>query len=448
MMRYFKKFPIYSFSFFVFLFLFLNLFYNQLMIKLGYSYPRTSFFFRPSDIFGDFFNLIINQHDLSDYFIVLHGVKDYTLLKKYLYNDFYHQNNFVVPPFYGFIAGINAVFFKLVSPYLVYFLNIFLFLIIFFFQIKKFLIDKKVSLIIFISSIFSYVILFMINRGHIYSAFLSLVLIQIIINCYLKKNFIQNFFFVLFAVSGKIAALCFALYIFNYKISFKKKLLTFSILLCSSPIFFLLFNEFNYFFLDNAWSFFNNFENTLKMHTQKNYYNIYIIGDGGLSFGSSLWGPVKILIRNLFNNYNYNTWLLITFFICSLIFFLFTLFFFLKKIASPLFLYALVSYYILASPVSADYHLIVFFGPLLLLLKDYDNSNNKFLYSILILAIAIIVSPQHFYLFNDTKPEKTILNPLIIIITNIYILIHINFSFKNVFNFFFRLLTRQNRAKH
>jgi hypothetical protein len=279
----------------------------------------------------------------------------------------------------------------------------------------------------------------MINRGHVYSAFLSLILIQILINCYLKKNFKQNFFLVLMAFTAKPVALCFALNIFNYNLSIKKKLMTFSLLLILSPIFFILFNEFNYFFLDNIWTFFNNFENTLKMHTQKTYYNIYILGDGGLSFGSSLWGPVKILIRNLFDNYNYNIWLLVTLIFCSLIFSLFTLLFFLKKISYSIFIFSLVSYYVLVSPVTADYHLIVFFGPLLLFLRDFDNSNNKNLYIILIISIAIFVSPLHFYLIHPSIPEKSLLNPLFILISNIYILLNVNFTFKNYNKFLYTL---------
>jgi hypothetical protein len=91
-----------------------------------------------------------------------------------------------------------------------------------------------------------------------------------------------------------------------------------------------------------------------------------------------------------------------------------------------------VSYYILASPVSADYHLIVFFGPLLLLLKDYENSNNKDLYIVLILTIAFIVSPQHYYFTEKFIPEKTILNPLLILFTNLYILVKTNYSSKKI----------------
>jgi hypothetical protein len=103
-----------------------------------------------------------------------------------------------------------------------------------------------------------------------------------------------------------------------------------------------------------------------------------------------------------------------------------------KKIDISVFVYALVSYYILASPVSGDYHLIVFFGPLLLLLKDYENSNNKDLYIVLILTIAFIVSPQHYYFTQKFIPEKTILNPLIILCANFYILIKIHYTPKKI----------------
>ena len=279
----------------------------------------------------------------------------------------------------------------------------------------------------------------MINRGHVYSAFLSLILIQILINCYLKKNFKQNFFLVLMAFSAKHSALCFALYIFYYDISYYKKFAYFLLLLILAPFFYILINDFNYFFLGNIWSFYNNFENTFRMNFQTLYYNNYIIGDEGLVFGSSLWGPVKIFLRS-FSIFNPHIWYKITFLFCSLIFFIFILLFFFKKINISVFAYSLVSYYILASPVSADYHLIVFFGPLLLLLKDYENFNDKDLYIVLILTIAFIVSPQHYYFTEKWDvswsakfiPEKTILNPLLILCTNFYILIKTNYTPKKI----------------
>ena len=429
--NYVKKFPTYSFALCVFFFLFLNLFYNQIMASLGYGFPRNIFFFYPQDIFADFFKFIINQNNLSQHFTVPQGDKVYPYITPHLNFSFYYQTNFVSPPFYGLISGVNAIFLKLLNPYLVYFLNILFFLTIFFFQIKNFLICKKTSFIIFICSIFSYVVLIMMNRGHIFSAFTCLFLIQILINCYLKKNFILNYFLVLLAFSSKPTALCFALYIFYYDISFYKKFIYFFLLLILAPIFYILFNEFNYFFLGNIWSFYNNFENTFKMHSQLMYYNSYVIGDAGLAFGSSLWGFVKIFLRS-FSNFNPHIWIKITFLFSSLIFFIFTLLFFLKKINISVFAYTLVSYYILVSPVSADYHLIVFFGPLLLLLKDYENFNNKDLYIVLILTIAFIVSPQHYYFTEKFIPEKTILNPLLILCANFYILIKINYATKKI----------------
>jgi hypothetical protein len=429
--NYLKKSPTYSFAFCVFFLLFLNLFYNQIMTSLGFGYPRTSFFFFPQDIFADFFKFIINQNNLSQYFMTPQGEKGYPYITPHLNFSFYYQTNFINPPFYALISAVNAAFLKLLNPYLVYFLNIFLFLAIFFFQIKKFLVVKETSVIIFITSLFSYSVLFMMNRGHIYSAFTCLILIQILINSYLRKNFILNFFLVLLVFSSKPTALCFALYIFYYNISFYKKYIYFFLLLILAPIFYILFNEFNYFFLGNIWSFYNNFDNTFKMHSQQLYYNYYIIGNEGLAFNSSLWGPVKFFLVT-FTEFSLHIWLKITFVFSSLIFFLFILLFFLKKINITVFAYALTSYYILASPVSADYHLIVFFGPLLLLLKDYENSSNKNLYIVLILTIAFIVSPQHYYFTEKFLPEKTILNPLLILCANLYILNKTNYAPKKI----------------
>jgi hypothetical protein len=401
------------------------------MTSLGFGYPRTSFFFLPQDIFADFFKFIINQNNLSQHFVTPQGEKGYPYITPHLNFSYYYQINNTTIPFYFLISGVNAIFLKLLNPYLVYFLNILIFLIIFFYQIKNFLVDQKISCIIFITSVFSYAVLTMMNRGHIFSAFTCLILIQILINCYLKKNFIQNFFLVILVFSAKPTTLCFALYIFNYNISFSKKFIYFFLLLILAPIFYILINEFNYFFLGNIWSFYNNFENTLKMHAQSIYYNLYIIGDEGLAFGSSLWGLVKISLRS-FSNFNPHIWIKITFLFCSLIFLIFTLLFFLKKINISVFAYTLVSYYILVSPVSADYHLIIFFAPLLLLLKDYEISNSKDLYIVLILTIAFIVSPQHYYFTEKFIPEKTILNPLLILCANFYILIKTTYAPKKI----------------
>ena len=431
--NYLKKSPVYTFAFCLLFFLFLNLFYNQIMTSLGLGYPRNSFFFNSNEIFTDFFKFIINQNNLNQYFLVRQGETGYPYITQHLNFSFFYQQNILLPPFNGFISGINSIFLKLLNPYLVFFFNILFFLVIFFFQIKNLLVYKKISCIIFIALVFSYAFLFMVNRGHIFSAFTCLILTQILINCYNKKNFLLNFFLVLIAFSSKPTALCFALFIFHYDIALYKRFIYFSFLIILAPIFYILINEFNYFFLGNIWSFYNNFENTFEMHLQPVYYKNYIIGNEGLAFGSSLWGAVKIFLALAsITVFNLDVLLKITFFFCSLIFFIFTVLFFLKKITLPVFAYTLVSYYVLASPVSADYHLIVFFGPLLLLLKDYDSSNNKDMYIIVILAIAIIVSPQHYYFTEKFIPEKTILNPLLILCSNFYILIKTNYASKRI----------------
>jgi hypothetical protein len=124
------------------------------MTSLGFGYPRTTFFFIPQGIFSDFFAFIINQNNLSQYFSVPQGEKDYPYITQHLNFPFLYQTNLINPPFYALISGVNAIFLKLFNPYLVYFLNILLFLIIFFFQIKNFLGDQKKSFIIFIKSFF------------------------------------------------------------------------------------------------------------------------------------------------------------------------------------------------------------------------------------------------------------------------------------------------------
>ena len=415
--------PVLFFFITVFFFLLLNLSYNLIQILLGATHPRTSFFFYPDDMFADFFKTTLNFYNLSDFF----KNSNQTFIAKYLYFEYYSQHNIALPPFYNFIMGINAKLFKILNPYIVYILNILLFFTIFFFQIKNFIIKKRLVFIIFITSLFSYAILFMLNRGHIFSAFLCLILIQILINFYKKKNFYQNFFLVLIAFSAKPTTIYFALYIFNYNLSFLKKLVYFFLLLILSPFFFVILNEINFIFLEYIWSFYVDFHSTFKMYTYKTYYNDYIVGNNGLYFGSSLWGVIKVLLyiykKFFFINFNYYFFYLFTIIVCGLIFFNFTILFLYKKINPTVFSFALASFYILGSPVSADYHLIIFFGPLLLIFRDYEIFNSKKLYIFLIFIIGFIVSPQHYYITEKFMPEKTALNPLLILLVNIFILI-------------------------
>lgn len=392
------------------------------MSSMGIGFPRNTFFFYPNDIFADFFKFIINQYNLSNLF------EDTPIIKRYIYFESYHPSNSTPNPFYSFIAGTNAKLLKSFNPFNIFLLNIFIILGILFFQIRNFLIEKKIVFIIFFSLLFSYALLHMINRGHVFSGFLGIILIQLVINTYNKKNFLYSFIFILLAFCARPTTLCFALLIFNYNFSLNKKIGFFFLSLISAPFFFILINEINFILFDNLHSFFQNFNETLKIHSFDRYFNLYVIKNAGLAFGSSLWGPVKVFLIT-FTKINLHGAVYLVFILCSLIFALFTLLFFLKEIEFKIYAYIVASYYILSTPVSADYHLIVFIGPLLLFFKDYPAQNNKNLYFILIIYIAVILSPFHYY-FNSQSiviPEKTLTNPIIILLSNLYILMYFRF---------------------
>jgi len=445
-----KKKPEYIFFFIVIFFLLLNCFYNTIMSSLGFGWPVSYFFFTVNDIFADFFKSIFattsfhKQAGLKSIDFFNNSSNVHYILNNYLKfaaDNFGFYSSLPNPPFYIFIMNINSYLFLFINPVLVFLMNILLILLIFFFQCRNFLTKKNNFFLVFVTCLLSYPILIFINRGHVYSAYLSLLLIQILINSYKKNYFIMTLILIILGSSGRLLSLCFVACIFNYNISFKKKIIYSLLTIIFALIFHILFIHFNDVFFHN--------HQTVKQYIDAfkhtgNMYQNYIVDNMGLAWRSSMYGGVKLcyLLINSFFKINLNFLFLVNyiFILLTFIFFLYFYLFINKKISFSIFSFFLCSFYILSSPETADYHLIVFLGSVLCLIKDYKPSNFE-ISNILIIAIGVIVSPQNYFIItilvkfflsiNLIVNEKVLINPLLILSVNLYFL-YKNFHYINV----------------
>lgn len=167
----------------------------------------------------------------------------------------------------------------------------------------------------------------------------------------------------------------------------------------------------------------------------KLYDKWYIHGSGGLAFGSSLFGSIKSLLIiiskdinidrnsiNLIKLLTYSSGLLIS--IASIIGYL------KGKITYASLSFLIVSSILLSTPVFADYHLLIFYIPLLSLFSaEYENQSVNF-YTVL-LASNILISPFTYYWRFDEfafASSSVLLRPLICSIFVLVLLKHIFFK--------------------
>jgi len=152
------------------------------------------------------------------------------------------------------------------------------------------------------------------------------------------------------------------------------------------------------------------------------YHDKYVIGNGGLAFGSSLFGPLKVI-------FGYTKPLeALPVIIAGLIVTISTLQLRNKQISKIAFLFILCSSYVLGSSVIADYHLTVFFAPLLCIYLDKKNSLydhtfsplNKELF-IVFFASVFVLCPKNYIYFKYTSIQIA-LNPIFLLIASILII--------------------------
>jgi hypothetical protein len=403
----------------IFLLTSLNAIFNSLATSLGYGFPYTTFLFLPEDRFADYFKVIFSYPGTEN--IDLSGTAN--VLIHFLHDNPYQGQadlaggaltHFHMPPLTTLISLLNLKLMYFINPIAI-FVSIFLIGFILVYKLINYISESTLDTwLVFLATFFCYPTLFMITRGHIFSGFSSLALLAFLVFMFEGKRKYLSLILLAIAINLRPNAIIFlfALGMCDFK-NLKKDIPMF--ILISAIIFLISLFLTNIMYPDYS------VDNMLLAIGI--YHDQYVIGNGGLAFGSSLFGPLKVI-------FGYSKVIeALPILIAGLMVVISTLQLRNKAISKIAFLFILCSSYVLGSAVIADYHLTVFFAPLLciyleqkkaLLKTSYPLLNKELL--IVFFASVFMLCPKNYIYIKHTSIQVA-LNPLLLLVASILIII-------------------------
>ncbi|MDH6154049.1 hypothetical protein M2124_000305 [Polynucleobacter sphagniphilus] len=385
--------------------LFLNSTYNSFAVAMGFQFPYTTFLHNSNDLFGDYFKVIFSYPG-ADRAVISEGsfLRNYQL---HPYGNLTALNqglvsNIGLTPLSTIISIGTMNVANFFNPMYVYVINIILLLLIMNLFIRENIKSIYIVLLINIAFILSYPVLFAIDRGNILSIINS-ILIIIFFNKFYTNKIKVSLIFLAIAVNIRPNALILLLVLLLLDDDFKAKakylilFLTVALVIAGVSYIFsnILYPDYT----------FSNFISALKI-----YRRDYLIGNWGLGYGSSLFGALKFI-------FGWHSLLEIIAYIISCLGIIFL--FYIdskKKLESYTHAYIVLSIYILSSSVIADYHLAVFFSPILLMLINKTDEVSGVIEWIIIVGSALILGPKNYFFISEVS-YQVLLNPLILLIS-------------------------------
>ena len=151
------------------------------------------------------------------------------------------------------------------------------------------------------------------------------------------------------------------------------------------------------------------------------YRNYYIANDGGDKINSSLFAFVRHLNTITDAGMNYTLTIAIFYALSAIMLVAAVISLrscFYRKVIAP---FVLTALYTLLSPVFADYHLLVFLAPILLLFFGFREWSGQYeLISIITFASVMVIVPKN-YVFAHGVSLQTMINPAILFVSILYI---------------------------
>ena len=172
------------------------------------------------------------------------------------------------------------------------------------------------------------------------------------------------------------------------------------------------------------------------------YNKVYVIGNGGLDFGHSLFGLLKTIL--IFLNYKQIIpYLLTPYFFFTILAFFYSSYFiiFIEKILWKKITLIVIMFCLLPN-VSADYKLIHFLLPILVYINEYSKDENftfkifrkKFILNfdyLYIFCFSLLLIPKNYRLLSKYICDGVYLNPIIMIILYFAIISKVNKKYYN-----------------
>lgn len=338
---------------------------------MGLPYPYSTFLFRPNDKFMDFFNLSGSPYINGKLFLI-----------QFPFGQRLSQFFTIFPPNVGFVVFIT-IFFSF-------------FLYINYANLNTSIKEQTIKNV-FVFSFLTYPFLFIVDRANI--EVFVFIFLYLFIFFYRKQKTIISIIFLSCAIAMKLFPAVFLILLLSDK-KYKEAIYTILLVMIISICGYLSYDG-------------NLIENIRSHLAGLNFYGmVYSIGNEGLYFGNSLWGPVKLMIIGsgikctpALATKVYSISVLILFaFISAYIIFKEKIFW--KKIALLVFSMNLFPF------VSADYKLIHLFLPLFLFINNDNKDRFDWLYSILF-GLLLIPKAYVYYRVNPEITSSIIISPLL-----------------------------------
>ena len=425
--------------FFISIFLLLSAqsIFNVICVSLDLNFPYTTFLYKPSEKFEDFFKIILSyphklfifQPDFSwpTFFRVPDSITALIQDNPYggveVLNSAHPFTHFMTPPLYNFTNMMLLELFKFVPAHLIFSSIVILFYYFTFRIIKLCQINYRDNFYWFLSFALSYPSLHALSRGNMGSmvAFLCAFYFLIKLPKVLDKKIIALNFLLFVLAAGVNFRPNLALLVFIPLVNLKYQEIIkylFSFFLYSILIFLCFLCLSHHFY--EAYTLKNFFIGLAGYH----YYMIFL--NYGIAYGSSFFSVLKTFFgyHIFLENLNY---------LMAAILFLYS--FYLKKINKInllSFVYIVCGLSLMATPVIGDYHLTLFFAVVLFGYKNELLNLDDKISKIIIFSIILLLAPKS-YLFSNQQSLQVILNPLIFLFSSVYILWYQEkFSRKNV----------------
>lgn len=380
----------------------ISLFYHYFMSAyFGLGYPFNTFLFIPEDRFNDFFN---NYRQITStgqgVFAPEHNFMNYL---------------FFLPSLFSFHSQILAyAFYAVVFVVYLFYYN--------YINIKKNGDFDRMGLSLLshtcVFTLMTYPVIFVIDRGN--QEMYVFIIMSLSILFYYDKKFIVSALLLGFAVHIKIY---FAVFLLIYLADKKYREIGVVILLfIILPFLALLIDQWLFPEIKFAGS---NFIFLKSAASSENWYNnLYVLGDGGAAYCSSLYGALKAILYYIFPDIRPGSFpiyrLFRIYFPISLLFAgivaLYVLLFE-KEVWRQV---TLVTFSLILFPfVTADYRLIMLFIPLWMFLNSKQLSKYNNFYAVL---FGLLLIPKDYYIIRNNISISVIINPLLISIFTIFLL--------------------------
>lgn len=413
---------------FIFTALAFNSIFNSLAYSFGFQYPYTSFLFYREDIFADFFKS--NFAIAKELGISLNVSELSALVKSYLlYNPYRGLPElesgmltvFHLPPLTMLLDLVCIYLMKWFGGIFTYIMLISVLVGSLFLGLRSCCINIVNSLLWLIACLMTYPALMIITRGNLFAGLAGLSIGAYCVLTFKGSQKYLALFFLAVAINIRpnLIFMLAIFLIFHQNISMKY---LFFFLISSCLIFFgALFLDYLIFPAYTLQNFFLGL---------KNYHIIYVDKFGGVEFGSSLFGAITALFGIL-------EYLEISILIFGLMLILYcSRLFYLSKISSIGYSYVILCISSLSTVIFADYHLIMFVIPLLLLYLQENGALGEGLllksriefYSIMYGCLFLLVPKNYFYL-DGALSLQVVINPVIMLATMYLVLFSKNPSY-------------------